>query len=118
MTADALEQIRRSCLGLPEVTERLSHGSPAFFARNKRSFVMFWDNHHGDGRLAVWCAAPHGAQAALLDEDPEVYFRPPYVGARGWIGVRLDRGVPWEEIDVLIEQAYQTVAPRVRPARP
>ena len=107
----ALERVRRICLALPEATERLSHGAPTFFVRGKRSFVMFMDDHHGDGRLALWCAAPPGMQDALVRGEPEHYFRPPYVGHRGWIGVRLDRGLEWNEIAGAIEDAYSCVAP-------
>ncbi len=98
MREEALARVREICLGLPETTERPSHGSPSFFIRDKHTFVMFLDDHHGDGRLALWCAAPPGMQKGLVDATPEVYFVPPYVGHRGWIGVRLDRGAPWEEI--------------------
>jgi hypothetical protein len=72
---------------------------------------MFLNDHHGDGRLALWCAAPAGAQEALTSADPERYFRPPYVGQRGWIGVRLDRALEWERVADAIEEAYRTVAP-------
>ena len=106
--AAALKRVRALCLGLPEATERLSHGTPAFFA--KKSFVMFWNDHHRDGRLAVWCAAPEGAQQALIASDPERFFRPPYVGPAGWIGVRLDVRPNWDEIAGIIEDAYRTVA--------
>jgi hypothetical protein len=80
--------------------------------REKKSFVMYLDNHHGDGRLALWCAAPAGMQEALVAGEPGHYFRPPYVGHRGWIGVRLDRGLDWNEIAGAIEDAYATVAPK------
>jgi len=104
----ALERVRAVCLALSGATERPSHGSPAFFA-GKRSFVMFMDNHHHDGRLAIWCAAAAGVQAAVVDADPERYFVPPYVGHRGWIGVRLDRGLDGEEVAGVIEDAYEAV---------
>ena len=107
----ALERVRRIALALPEATERVSHGSPTFFVRDKPSFAMFLNDHHGDGRLALWCAAPPGAQEALTSADPERYFRPPYVGHRGWIGVRLDRALAWERVADAIEEAYRTVAP-------
>jgi hypothetical protein len=99
------------CLALPEVTERLSHGAPSFFVRDKKTFVMFMDDHHGDGRLALWCAAPPGAQAEMIDEDPDRFFRPPYVGHRGWLGVRVDGRPDWTEVGEVIEQAYRVVAP-------
>ena len=108
----ALERVRSICLALPEVTERLSHGQPTFFVRGKKTFVMFLDNHHDDGRLALWCAAPEGMQETLVRAEPEHYFRPPYVGHRGWLGVRLDRDLAWDEIAGAIEDAYLTVAPK------
>ena len=107
-----LERVRAACLAMPEVTERPSHGSPAWFVRGKRCFVMYLDDHHGDGRLALWCAAPDGMQQALVSGDPESYFVPPYVGHRGWIGVRLDRSLPWDEIAGAIEDAWLEVAPK------
>lgn len=104
--------VRKVCLALPEATERLSHGSPTFFVRDKKTFVMFLNDHHGDGRLALWCAAPVGAQAELVEQDPERFFRPPYVGHRGWIGVRLDRDLDWDEVAGICEDAYRQVAPK------
>ncbi|BDE07474.1 phosphoribosylglycinamide formyltransferase [Vulcanimicrobium alpinum] len=110
--AAALRRVRALCTALPEVSERLSHGAPCFFVRDKSTFVMFLDDHHGDGRLALWCAAPTGAQEALIGADGERFFRPPYVGHRGWIGVRLDRTPDWPAISEIVEEAYRVVAPR------
>jgi hypothetical protein len=110
--AQALARVRTICLALPEATERLSHGSPTWFVRAKKTFVMFLDNHHGDGRLALWCAAPPGVQGTLVDEEPDRFFVPPYVGGRGWLGVRLDRAVDWAEIAGIAEDAYRVVAPK------
>jgi len=109
---DPLEQVRRICLALPETTERLSHGSPTFFVRDKTTFVMYLDDHHGDGRLALWCAAPAGVQAQLVELEPERFFRPPYVGHRGWVGVRLDIDPDWPEIAAVCVDAYRQVAPK------
>jgi hypothetical protein len=106
-----LSRIRELSLGLPETNERLSHGQPTFFVRGKRSFVMVLDNHHGDGRFAMWCAAEAGVQEMLVEADPERFFRPPYVGHRGWLGVRLDRGIHWDELAGIVEDAYAEVAP-------
>jgi len=111
-TDDALNAVRRICLGLPEVTERLSHGAPTFFVRDKTTFVMFHDDHHGDGRLALWCAAPPGVQAELVRTEPDRFFRPPYVGNRGWIGVRLDVAPDWDEITGIVTEAFRCVAPK------
>ncbi len=107
----ALARVRALCLALPQVSERASHGRPAFFIEDKRSFLSFMDNHHHDGRLALWCAAPEGVQAAAVAADPKRYFVPPYVGHRGWLGVRLDRGLEWDEVAGAIEDAYALVAP-------
>jgi len=114
LVAPALAKVRALCHALPDVIERPSHGAPAFLT-GKRAFAYFHDNHHGDGRLAVWCAAPDGAQAMLIDTSPERYFLPPYVAHLGWIGVRLDRKPSWREIAAVLEAAHQT---RHRPPRP
>ena len=106
-----LERLREICLGFPEASERPSHGAPTFFVREKKAFLMVLTNHHGDGRFAVWCAAPDGLQATLVEADPEKFFVPPYVGHRGWLGVRLDRGLEWDEIAGIAEDAYAEVAP-------
>ena len=108
----ALARVRTAALALPEVTERLSHGSPTFFVGGKKTFVMFLDDHHGDGRLALWVAAPPGVQASMIDEDPEQFFFPPYVGGRGWLGVRMDRKPDWDEIAAIFTEAYRCVAPK------
>ena len=107
-----LERIRRICLALPEVSERLSHGAPTFFVRGKRAFVMVLTDHHGDGRFAIWCAAPDGFQGMLVEADPERFFVPPYVGHRGWLGVRLDRSLDWDELTGIVEDAFAEIAPR------
>ena len=106
-----LERIRELCLALPETSERLSHGAPTFFVREKRAFLMVLTDHHGDGRFAIWCAAADGVQQLLVGADPERFFVPPYVGHRGWLGVRLDRGLDWDEVAGIAEDAYADVAP-------
>src|SRR5438034_11442877 len=106
-----LAKLREICLAFPETSERLSHGAPTFFVRQKRSFLMVLTNHHGDGRFAIWCAAPDGMQKMLVEADPERFFVPPYFGHRGWLGVRLDRGVLWVEPTGIAEYAYADVAP-------
>src|SRR2546428_4828485 len=107
----ALARMREICLGLPETSERLSHGAPTFFVRGKRAFVMVLSDHHGDGRFAIWCAAPDGMQKLLIESEPERFFVPPYVGHRGWLGLRLDRRVDWGELAGIVEDAYGEVAP-------
>ena len=106
-----LGRLRALCLELPEVEERPSHGAPTFFVRGKRPFVMVLTNHHGDGRFAIWCAAGEGVQTMLVDADPGRFFVPPYVGHRGWLGARLDRGLEWDELAGIVEDAFAEVAP-------
>jgi hypothetical protein len=95
---ETLTAVRKLCLSLPETSERPSHGAPTFFVRGKRAFLMVLTNHHGDGRFAIWCAAPDGMQAMLVEADPDRFFVPPYVGHRGWLGMRLDRGLDLDEL--------------------
>jgi hypothetical protein len=107
-----------SASGFPRRASRPSHGAPTFFYRDKRAFLMVLTDHHGDGRFAVWCAAPEGIQRLLVEEDPEQFFVPPYVGHRGWLGVRLDRGLDWEELAGISGDAYDCVATSGRAAPP
>lgn len=111
MTDELVEKLRAICLALPETTERPSHGEPCWFIRDKKLFVMFANRHH-DERVGFWCAAPEGAQQALVSAEPERFFIPPYVGHRGWIGVYLDVTVDWDEIADLVLAAYREVAPK------
>jgi hypothetical protein len=104
-----LDRIRSLCLGLPGTSEKFSHGSPSFFG-GKKMFVTWVDNHHNDGIVGIWCAAPVGVQESLIDEEPERFFRPPYVGHRGWLGVRLLGDVDWEETANIVLDAYRCVA--------
>lgn len=105
--------VRSQCLSFPSVTERLSHGAPTFFIRERTSFVtLLMDGHHDLDFPHLVCAAPAGVQASLVASAQGTYFVPPYVGVRGWVGVRLDREVTLEELEALCEQAYRTVAPR------
>jgi len=107
----AVQRLRELCLALPEVTERPSHGEPAFFVRDKTLFVTL-DDHHGAAHLGFWCAAAPGAQEAHLADGPDRYYRPPYVGHRGWLGVRIDREPDWTEVAELVRDAYRQVAPK------
>ncbi|WP_018657146.1 MmcQ/YjbR family DNA-binding protein [Actinomadura flavalba] len=111
MSEDPLVRLRAICLGLPEATERVSHGEPAWFVRDKKLFVTYADHHHDD-RLGFWCAAPPGAQEALVESSPDRFHRPPYVGHRGWLGVYLDVPVDWDEIAEIVTDAYRVVAPK------
>ena len=111
--AALIERVRQIALALPGVTEKLSHGEPAFFVRG-RMFFMLDNNHHGSGHVAVWCNAPDGAQQSLVAGDPKHFFVPPYVGKAGWLGMRLDSGLPWPVIGDLLKQAYATSSVRKR----
>ncbi|MEU6645260.1 MmcQ/YjbR family DNA-binding protein [Saccharomonospora sp. NPDC046836] len=116
MADDPLPRLRELCLALPETSERLSHGEPTWFVRGKKTFVSYADHHHDD-RVAFWCAAPPGAQEALVAHAPDRFFRPPYVGHRGWLGVWLDVTVDWTEIAELVTDAYRMIAPKSLVAR-
>jgi hypothetical protein len=108
----ALARVRAICSALPEVTERPSHGTPTWFVRDQKSFVQCWHNGHHDHEFPhLWCAAPPGAQDELIGSDPARYFRPPYVGHRGWVGVRLDGKPDWTELAEVCREAYRAVAP-------
>jgi predicted DNA-binding protein (MmcQ/YjbR family) len=105
----ALELVRSICLSLPETEEKISWSAPTFRVHG-RQFAMFLNNHHGDGKIALWCAAPPGAQQDLVVADPKRFFVPPYVGVGGWLGIRLDTKLGKGAIAALIEQAYRTIA--------
>ena len=104
-------RVREHCLALPETSERPSHGEPTWFVGGRRMFVTFADRHHDD-RVGSWCAAPDGVQGSTVAQDPERYFVPPYVGGRGWLGVRLDvPDVDWDRVEAIVTDAYRAVAP-------
>jgi hypothetical protein len=112
MPVDLLSRVRGICLAFPEVTERLSHGAPTWFIRDRKTFVMLLAGGHHDNHFPhLWCAAAPGVQQELIMEAPERFFRPPYVGGRGWLGVRLDRRPDWVEIAELCQDAYRAIAP-------
>ncbi len=107
---DPLAQLRAICLALPEANERISHGEPTWFAGKGKVFAMLDNHHHGAMHLSVWLPAGLGGQEALVDSDPKRYFRPPYVGSSGWVGVVLDTRPDWAKVAWLVEQAYRLVA--------
>ena len=107
----ATRRLRELCAMFPEVTERVSHGAVTFFVKGKRTIAYLTDDHHGDGMLALVCPAPPGVQEELIAADPQRFFRPPYVGHRGWIGLRVDVDPDWDEVAELVEDAYRMVAP-------
>ncbi|MCP2312071.1 MmcQ/YjbR family DNA-binding protein [Kitasatospora paracochleata] len=115
-TPPPLDRLRSICLALPEAQERPSHGEASWFVGGGRMFVTTADHHHDD-RVALWAAAPAGVQEHLVAADPERYFRPPYVGHRGWVGAYLDVPVDWARVEDLVVDAYCLVAPaRLRSA--
>jgi hypothetical protein len=115
---DPLARLRKICLALPEATEKGAWGEPTFRVGDKL-FAMYDNNHHGADRIAVWCKAPPGVQEILVNADPHKFFVPPYVGHKGWIGVRLDGKVDWDEVAEILEDSYRMTAPkRLRAALP
>lgn len=108
-----IERIREICLALPETSERLSHGSPSFFVRQKKTFVSaLLDGHHDNDFPHLWLAAAEGVQGELIAEAPDRFFRPPYVGHKGWIGIHLEDDADWDEVEDLIEESYRMTAPK------
>ena len=110
MTMRHLQRVRRICFALPETTEKLSHGEPTFFVR-KKVYAMFANNHHNDGHIAVWVPAPPGVQAMLIEASPDRFYKPPYVGVRGWIGIELDR-ISDEDLAFHLREAWRLIAPK------
>jgi hypothetical protein len=111
-----LDRLRAICLALPETSEKLAWGEPTWRVGG-RIFAQLDDHHHGADHLAVWLPAPLGEQEAMIFTDPERFFRPPYLGHRGWVGVRIDRRPNWSAVAGLVSQAYRHVAPpRLRAA--
>jgi hypothetical protein len=108
-SGDALERVRALCLALPDTEEKIAWGASTFRVKG-RIFVMFSDDHHGDGRVAAWCAAPEGVQRDVVAADPKRFFVPPYVGPNGWIGIIVDGRPKWSEVAAFIEQAHAFIA--------
>jgi hypothetical protein len=110
-----LKRLRRLCLSIPGTIEKISHGEPTFFTP-KRVFAMFSNNHHGDGHIAVWLPAGPGVQEALIEDAPQIFYRPPYVGPAGWIGVEM-AAVDDTWLESLIREAFQLIAAKDRKIR-
>jgi hypothetical protein len=116
-----LARVRQIARALPEVDERVSHGEPCFFVRNKRPLCYFHDNHNGDGRISLWCPVPDGVQEEMVRADPKRFFAPATSASgvfSGWLGIYLDadsgtRASDWREVAALVEDAYRHVAPKV-----
>ena len=124
MTGDALrpatawsepsaDRLRAICLALPEAVEKETWGDPTFRVR-ERIFALM---RRGDGRLSLWCKAPEGSQMVLVGADPDRFFVPPYVGHKGWVGVRLDPEPDWNEVAALVRRSYRLIAPKRFSAR-
>jgi hypothetical protein len=110
MPPNQIDRVRKLCLALPGTGEKLSHGEPTFFV-GKKVFVMFANNHHNDGHVAVWLPVPDGMQSALIAQDPKVYYKPPYVGVRGWVGLELSR-IKDKDLSFHIQVAWELIAPK------
>jgi predicted DNA-binding protein (MmcQ/YjbR family) len=108
MTGEPIDRLRAICLALPEAAEQEAWGDPTFRVRGK----IFAMEKRGDGRVSLWCKAPPGSQMVLVGADPERFFVPPYVGHKGWIGVRLDRAPDWAEVAWLVRRSYRLIAPK------
>lgn len=106
-----LKKLRALCLSLPETTEKEAWGGPTFRVKGKL-FAMYMDNHHGDGRVALWCNANTDARDAVVAADPDRFFVPPYMGGRGWLGARLDKRLGWKRITGIVEHGYRLTAPK------
>lgn len=104
--------MRAICLALPEANERISHGEPTWFAGKGKVFAMLDDHHHGAPHLSVWLPQPIGAQEMMVAADPARFFKPPYVGPSGWVGVVLDQKPDWDEVALLVRDAFEHVATR------
>jgi hypothetical protein len=107
--AKQIERVRRICLSLPETWEKISHGEPTWFV-GKKVFAMFSNNHHDDGHIAVTIPAAIGIQEMLIKKSPEKFYRPPYVGVRGWVGIEVDR-VTHKELTIHLHEAWKLIAP-------
>lgn len=108
MAKSPVDRLRAICLALPEATEKEAWGDPTFRVRDK-IFAML---KQGDGRPSLWCKAPPGSQMVLTGADPERFYVPPYVGHKGWIGMRLDRRPDWNEVTELVRRSYRLTAPK------
>lgn len=108
MPSRSTDHLRRICLALPEAREKEAWGDPTFRVRDK----IFAMEKRGDGRISVWLKAPEGSQTILVGADPERYFVPPYVGHKGWVGVRLDTDPDWEQVTALVRRSYKLIAPK------
>jgi len=108
MAKSTTQKLRDICLAFPETAEKEAWGDATWRVRDK----IFAMEKRGDGRSSVWCKAPEGSQAMLIEADPDRFFVPPYVGSKGWVGMRLDRSPDWDEVARLIRRSYSLIAPK------
>jgi len=106
---DLLDGLRTACLALPGVEERSNHGMPTFAVVRRTAFCNLHE-HPADGRPSLWFKAASGVQAELIDQEPQRFFAPPYVGPRGWVGLRLDVDLDWDEVAAVVEDAWRLTA--------
>lgn len=112
MASGPAAQLRKRCLALPEAHEVEAWGEPTYRIRNKIFAMQAAADRHGGGRHAVWVKAPPGMQELMVRADPDRYFVPPYVGKSGWIGIRLDAEVDWEDVERFLRDSYRLIAPK------
>jgi hypothetical protein len=111
VTNELNKSVRKLCLAFPQTEELMSHGMPNFRVRGGKVFATYAENHHGDGRLALWLNTPEGMQDEYVRAEPKHFFKPPYVGPAGWLGVRLDAGLAWKRVAPIVRAAYERTAP-------
>lgn len=115
MKTDPLPRVRKTCLALPDAFEKEAWGAPTFRVKGGKVFAMYTNNHHDDGRIALWCLNTMDVQEGLVKSDPKNFFVPPYVGCSGWVGIRLDRGLKWSVVTALVREAHlQAASKRLR----
>ena len=108
-----LPRLRKICLSFPEAHEVEAWGAPTFRVKGKLFAMYAADgNHHGSGRASVWIKSDKENQALMLRAQPDRYFKPPYVGPSGWVGVYLDRSPDWDEVRELLRDGWKSIAPK------
>ena len=111
MAKEPLDRLRSIIEAWPETLEKLSHGAPTWWG-GKKTFACYHSGNYDEGRRGVWIKAPDGAQQDLISAEPERFYRPKYMGPSGWVGMRLERGVDWGQVEFLLLQGYRMVAPK------
>jgi hypothetical protein len=111
MTDDPLERLRAICLALPDIAEKLNHGMPSWVVRGRTVVQFYYGPDRGEDVIGMWVPAPPGVLEAQVNAEPDRFYQPPYGGV-GWLGVRLDRDVDWDEVASIATEAYRMVAPK------